>query len=267
MNRVSTLGSECPVIGMVHLPALPGSPRSDQDIAVVRERALADARALERGGVDALLVENYRDVPFYPGDVPKHTVAFITSLVGDVVGTVDCPVGVSVLWNDGIAAVSVAAATGATFVRIPVHTGRAVSDTGVVEGRAHEIVRLRDRLDADVAILADVDVKHASGRTYTSAVAELTATVDRGLADGVVVTGVETGQGVSEDWLQAAEDWQADREDIPVLAGSGVTPETVGDILDTIDGAIVGTALKRGGETTAPVDADRVAALVDRAGE
>ena len=267
MNRLSTFGSECPVIGMVHLPALPGSPQSNRDLATLRERALADARALERGGIDALLVENYGDVPFHPGDVPKHTVAFMTRLVSDVVGTVDCPAGVSALWNDGAAAVSVAAASGARFVRIPVHTGRVVSDTGVVEGRAHETVRLRDRLDADVAILADVDVKHAGGGAYASPAAELTATVDRGLADGVVVTGVETGRPVSEEWLRAAREWRADREGVPVLAGSGVTPDTVGDVLDALDGAIVGTALKRGGETAAPVDTDRVASLVDRAGE
>lgn len=267
MNCPDVLGSEQPVVGMVHLPALPGAPQSDGELADLRRRALADARALERGGVDALLVENYGDVPFHAGEVPRHTVAFMTRLVSDVAGTVDRPVGVSVLWNDGVAAVSVAAASGARFVRIPVHTGRAVSDTGIVEGRADETVRLRDRLGADVAILADVDVKHASAGTYAAPAAELTATVDRGLADGVVVTGAATGRPVPEEWLRAASEWRARREDVPVLAGSGVTPDTVGDILDTLDGAIVGTALKRDGETTAPVDADRVAALVDRARE
>jgi membrane complex biogenesis BtpA family protein len=267
VNCPDVLGSEQPVVGMVHLPALPGAPQSDGELADLRQRALADARALERGGVDALLVENYGDVPFHAGEVPRHTVAFMSRLVSDVAGTVDRPVGVSVLWNDGVAAVSVAAASGASFVRIPVHTGRAVSDTGVVEGRADETVRLRDRLGADVAILADVDVKHASAGTYADPAAELTSTVDRGLADGVVVTGAATGRPVPEEWLRAASEWRARREDVPVLAGSGVTPDTVEDILDTLDGAIVGTALKRDGETTAPVDVDRVAALVGRARE
>lgn len=263
---LAALGHDSPFVGMIHLPPLPGSPRSDADLTAVRERVLADARALDRGGADAVLVENYGDVPFYPGDVPKHTVAFVTRLVTDIATIISCPVGVSVLWNDGEAGISVAAATSASFVRIPVHTGTRVTDTGVVEGRAHETLRLRDRLDADIAILADVDVKHSHGLGEgLDLVGELTATVDRGLADGVVVTGTGTGEPVAEDWLAAASDWRAEYDDVPVLAGSGVTAENVTGVFDRVDGAIVGSALKRDGETTAPVDADRVATLVELA--
>ncbi|MFB6101251.1 MAG: BtpA/SgcQ family protein [Haloplanus sp.] len=251
------------IVGMVHLPPLPGAPRFDGDREAIRRRARRDAAALDAGGVDAVLVENYGDTPFYPDDVPDHVVASMTHLVGLVRRETACPVGVNVLRNDTTAAVSVAAATGAAFARVNVHTGARVTDQGVIEGNAHETIRLRDRLDADVTLLADLNVKHsaplgATRRDEGEAVADL---VDRGLADAVVVSGGRTGEAVDGDRLAAVADRCAD-VDAPLYVGSGVTPDTVGEMLSVADGVIVGTALKRGGETTNPVDEARVRALV-----
>jgi hypothetical protein len=257
------------VVGMVHLPALPGAPGFEGSLAAVRERALADARALEAGGVDAVLVENFGDAPFYPDRVPRHVVASTTHLVDAVARAVDCPVGVNVLRNDVRSALAVAAATGATFVRVNVHVGARVTDQGIVEGRAHETMRLRERLDADVSVLADVGVKHSAplgaGGDGTEAVArEAREAVERGLADGVVVSGPGTGEETAASDLERVAA-VAGELGVPVLVGSGVTAETVGRTLETADGAIVGTALKEGGETTAPVDPERVASLVSAA--
>ncbi|MFD1594720.1 BtpA/SgcQ family protein, partial [Haloplanus litoreus] len=162
------------------------------------------------------------------------------------------------------------AATGAEFVRVNVHTGARVTDQGVIEGRAHETLRLRDRLDADVSVLADTGVKH-SGPLGVAADGEHTVTgddvddlVDRGLADGVIVSGPRTGEAVDTDRLEAVADRCGER-DTPLYVGSGVTADTVGDLLSVADGVIVGTALKRDGETTAPVAEARVRALVDAA--
>ena len=261
MSRVSLPGDRS-LVGMVHLPPLPGAPRFDGDRTALLERAVADAQALDAGGVDAVLVENFGDAPFYPDRVPRHVVATMTRLVGEVARTVDCPVGVNVLRNDAESAVSVAAATDAAFVRVNVHVGARVTDQGVIEGRAHETLRLRDRLDADVAVFADVAVKHSTPLgAGESSVADL---LDRGLADAVVVSGAATGSGVDRDQLATVAATAAER-DVPTFAGSGVTPDTVGDLLDVADGAIVGTALKEGGETTNPVDSERVRRLVDAA--
>ncbi|WP_248897190.1 BtpA/SgcQ family protein [Haloplanus halobius] len=251
------------IVGMVHLPPLPGAPRFDGDREALRRRARRDAHTLVDGGVDALLVENYGDAPFYPDEAPAHVVASMTRLVGAVRREVDCPVGVNVLRNDARAAISIAAAAGADFVRVNVHTGARVTDQGVIEGRAHETLRLRDRLDADVSILADADVKHSAplGAGHGEPIADV---VDRGLAAGVVVSGERTGETVATERLTAAAEQCADL-DVPLYVGSGVTPETVGETLAVADGVIVGTALKRGGETTAPVDESRVRALVDAA--
>jgi len=254
------------VVGMVHLAALPGAPDFDGDRAAVRDAALRDARRLEAGGVDALMVENFGDAPFYADDVPKHVVASMTALVRDLRRETDLPLGVNVLRNDAAAAVSVAAGAGADFVRVNVHAGARLTDQGVVEGKAAEVVRLRDRLDADVSILADVDVKHSAAlaeRPLTEEVAEL---LERGHADGVVASGAGTGHETDRDHLRAVVDARDDLGvDAPVFVGSGVTRETVNETLNLADGAIVGTALKEDEETTAPVDEARVRALVEEA--
>jgi hypothetical protein len=258
-----------PVVGMVHLPPLPGAPRFDGDRAAVRERARRDAAALVEGGVDGVVVENFGDAPFYPDDVPKHVVASMTRVVTDIRDAVDLPMGVNVLRNDAAAAVSVATAVGAAFVRANVHVGARVTDQGVVEGKAHETVRLREQVAADVAILADLDVKHSAPLAERPLDAEAVAEpIERGLADGVVVSGAGTGHEVGADHLSAVAAARDERGlDAPVFVGSGVTPENVANLLATADGAIVGTALKEGGETTNPVAEERVERLVAAADE
>jgi membrane complex biogenesis BtpA family protein len=201
--RTESSWNDDPVVGMVHLDALPGSPGFGGDRRAIREQAVADARALTAGGVDAVLVENFGDAPYYPDEVPRHVVAELAATVRELRDAVDCPVGVNVLRNDAEAAVAVAAAAGGSFVRVNVHTGARATDQGIVAGRAHETVRLRDRLGAGIAILADVAVKHSApvGDRDVAAVAE--ETIDRGLADGLIVSGPATGEAADADELRA----------------------------------------------------------------
>ncbi|ELY88461.1 BtpA/SgcQ family protein [Natrinema altunense] len=254
-----------PVIGMVHLPPLPGAPAFDGDRRAVRTRALEDATRLEAGGVDGIVLENFGDAPFHPDDVPKHVVAEMTAVATALTDAVDVPVGINVLRNDARAALSIAAAADAAFVRVNVHVGTAATDQGLVEGRAHETLRLRDRIGADVAILADVHVKHATPMGQRDIERTALETVERGAADGVIVSGAGTGVETSLADVERVADALAERDHdrVPVFVGSGVTSETVTECFDAdADGVIVGTALKRGGETTAPVSRERVEALV-----
>ncbi len=268
MEFESTFGTGAPLLGMVHLPPLPGAPRAPDDgreaMRAAVDRAASDARALDRGGVDGIVIENFGDAPFYPDEVPPHVVAAVTRAATAVADETDLPLGINVLRNDAEAALSVAAAVGADFVRVNVHTGARVTDQGIVQGRAHETLRLRDRLGVGVGVFADTDVKHSAPLTPAGYTAESFAdTTERGLADAVIASGPGTGEAVDAEALEAVVA-ERDRHglDTPVLVGSGVTSETVADLLGVADGAIVGTALKEGGETTAPVDADRVADLV-----
>jgi membrane complex biogenesis BtpA family protein len=264
MDFEETFETESPLIGMVHLPPLPGAPRYDGDRKKLRGEALTDALALTEAGFDGLLVENYGDEPYYPEAVPKHVVAELTAAVRELGIAIDAPFGVNVLRNDANAALSVAAATGGSFVRVNVHTGTRQTDQGRIDGRAHETLRLRDRLDTSVNIFADVAVKHSASTDDRGIDVLAAETIDRGLADAIVVSGPETGASPADDHLRAALDGRDDAtREVPVLVGSGVTPDTVAELLDRADGAIVGTAVKADGVTANRVDPQRASALVD----
>ncbi|WP_256289472.1 BtpA/SgcQ family protein [Halobellus inordinatus] len=263
---MDVFSTETPTIGMVHLPPLPGSPGFEGDRSDIRRRLRRDATALESGGVDGIMVENFGDAPFYPDRVPRHVVADVSALAATLRDEVSIPFGVNILRNDVQSALGIAAATGGSFVRVNVHTGVRLTDQGLIEGMAHETLRLRDRLDADVTILADIDVKHSAPlaeRSYVEVVSEL---VERGGADAVVVSGAGTGEAVDTTVLEQVIEARDARDlDAPILIGSGVTPETAPDLLSLADGAIVGTALKHGTETTNPVDEAAVERLVESA--
>ena len=252
-----------PLVGMVHLPPLPGAPRWEGNFESVVARAADDARTLAEAGFDAVIVENFGDVPFHGHRVPAETVAAMTAAVVSVVRAVDIPVGVNVLRNDAAAALGVAAATGARFVRVNVHTGSMWTDQGLLEGRAAETLRLRSALELEVAILADVHVKHAvppAGSDLADAAAD---TWHRGLADALVVTGTGTGR------TSASADVTRVRTSVPtapVLVGSGVDTATVRSTLEQADGVIVGSAVMEGGVAGGRVDPRRASELVRAAG-
>lgn len=265
LDTTAVFGTDRPVIGMVHLPALPGAPRFEGDREALHRVAKRDARALVEGGVDGVILENFGDAPFYPADVPSHVIAEMTALAETVSQTIgDLPLGVNVLRNDATAAIGIAAAVGGEFIRVNVHTGARVADQGILEGEAHETMRLRDHIQADVEVFADIDVKHSAplaDEAYeTEALAE---NAERGLADALVVSGTRTGNPTPVADVQSAVD-RRDRLgiDTPILIGSGVTADRVDELLDIADGVIVGTALKEDGETQNPVDPNRVAELV-----
>jgi membrane complex biogenesis BtpA family protein len=248
------------LIGVIHLPALPGSPRSTLPLQVCIERALDDARALQAGGVDAVLVENFNDVPFRAERVDTHTVAAMTAVCLAVRCAVDCEVGVNVLRNDASAALSIAAACDARFIRVNVHTGAMLTDQGVITGRADETLRLRRLLGVEhVRILADVLVKHAEPLGPLPLEDVVKDTLQRGLADAVIVSGRATGEAAPVDDVRRA----VAAAGAPVYVGSGVTAENVGDYARLGAGVIVGTWLKRDGVVSNPVDVERVRRLRD----
>ncbi len=247
-----------PLVGMVHVGSLPGAPRFAGDLDAVLAAAVADARALEAAGFHALLVENFGDAPFFPDDVPKATVAALTRAVAEVRRAVALPVGVNVLRNDARAALAVAAATGAAFIRVNGLAWSMQTDQGPITGRAAEVLRLRASLGAPVQILADVFVKHALPAPGLTLEQAATGTFERAGADGLIVTGIATGRPASLDDLRRVK---AAVPGAPLYAGSGVTAESVAAVLRVADGVIAGTALKRDGMTAAPVDPGRARAF------
>jgi uncharacterized protein len=258
------------LVGMVHLAAMPGDPAvalpgdrgGDARFREVERFALADAEALAHGGVDAILVENFGSLPLSKDPLPPHQVAFL-ALVARACRErfAPLPVGINCLRNDAEAAVGIAAAAGLDFVRVNVHVGAYVTDQGVIEGRADRTLRYRAALGATaVAILADVLVKHAAPLAPLDPARAARDTLERGLADALVVSGEATGAPVSPSLLGVV---RAAAGEAPVFIGSGLDTRSAEALAPLVEGAIVGTSLKRGGDVRAPVEEARVRELAD----
>jgi len=255
--------------GVIHLAATPGSAgyRSSGDsdprdlVSAMVDAALRDARAYVEGGIRSLIVENFHDAPFLKVGVGPATIASLTLAV-DRVSQVEGvhEVGVNVLRNDAHAALGVAAATGAGFIRVNVHTGAMYTDQGLIEGLAAETLVERERLGLGLRLFADVHVKHATpiaGERLEDAAKDA---VLRGRADALIVSG--SGTGAMPNLVEIARVKEALDGVVPVLVGSGFRADTARELLSAADGAIVGTAAKFDGDVRRPVDPARVEALV-----
>jgi membrane complex biogenesis BtpA family protein len=221
-------------------------------------QALADASALEAGGAHALMVENFFDAPVAKDAVPPHTIAAMTEAVLAIRASTALPVGVNVLRNDARAALAIAHVCGAQFVRVNVWVGAAVTDQGIIEGAARSAILYRRELQADVALWADICVKHAVQLGRDSLEEAAKDATQRGLADALIVSGTSTGAQTE------AEDVRRVKSAVPgtpVLVGSGFNVQTAAGLLRFADGAIVGTSLKRDGLVSSPIDIERVRAL------
>src|SRR5881296_1385920 len=241
------------LIGMVHLPPLPGSPRWDGSMERAITAAVTDATVLIEGGMDALLVENYGDVPFTPGRVEPSTVAAMAVIVAAIRRAVPrVALGVNVLKNDARAALAVACAGGAQFIRVNVHAGAVVADQGIVQSEAYHTLRDRRLLGADV------QGKHAAPVAAVELEQEARDLVHRGLADALVVSGKATGEATAIGDIKRV---RSAVPTVPVLVGSGVTADSVSELLSVAEGVIVGTFVKRDGSVRQPVDSERVRRL------
>lgn len=261
VERLAWLTASGPtVIGMIHLPPLSGSPRFGGDWQAVQNRVQQDTEALVAGGVQALMLENFGDTPFFPQRVPAETIAQMTALAGLVRSQTELPLGINVLRNDGQTALAIAQAVGAAFVRVNVLCGARVTDQGLIQGIAHDLLRDRTRLGADhIAILADVDVKHSAPLAKQPIENEVADLIQRGGADGIIVSGTGTGHATS---AKDVETVQRLADPVPVFVGSGVTRDNVAQFLPAAAGFIVGTAFKEEGIATNPVGVPRVQELM-----
>jgi membrane complex biogenesis BtpA family protein len=249
------------LIGVVHLRPLPGSPRWKGDLRAVIHAAVQDARAYARGGAQALFIENFGDVPFTKGKVGPETVAAMAVAGQAVREAVQLPLGFNVLRNDPCAALALCAACQGAFIRVNVHTGAMLTDQGLIEGNAYETLRYRRQLCPQVRLFADVHVKHAVPLGDWSIANSARDSLERGLADALILSG--TGTGLPTD----VADVQAVRAACPAAKlwlGSGVTLDNIHHYLPLADGFIVGTSLKVRGNIHSPVDPRRVAALAKR---
>ncbi|HET9081698.1 MAG TPA: BtpA/SgcQ family protein [Trebonia sp.] len=247
------------VIACVHLEPTPGSVGYGGSVTAIYERAIEETEVFLRHGADALIVENFRDRPFYPSEVPVETTAIMAGVTREIVRMANVPVGVAVLRNDARAALAIALAAGASFIRVNVHIGAVLSEQGVLSGRSHETLRRRRDLGGDIAIFADARVKHSRPFAYGDVETEVRDLA--ALCEGVIVSGELTGIATSPEDLLAARRATAG----PVLVGSGVTPENLPMLHPLADGFIVGSYFKADGVASNPVDEARVKAFINEA--
>jgi membrane complex biogenesis BtpA family protein len=239
------------LFGVVHLGALPGAPGWEGDMEGVVSAAVADARAYEEGGCDAVVIENFGDAPFTGASVGPETVAAMAVVGRRVRREISVPMGFNVLRNDAAAALGLCAACEGKFIRVNVHTGAMLTDQGMIEGEAFATVRRRNELCPEVKIFADVLVKHAAPLTPMTIERAAEETLGRGKADGLIVSGEATGSAVDLDEVRRV------REACPeamILIGCGVEVGIARALLEWAYNLIVGTSVKEGGVTGNRVD-------------
>lgn len=255
-------GTPRPVIGMVHLWPMPGAPGyTGYGVQAIIENAVRDARALEAGGADGMIVENMWDIPFRAGaNIPPESVA-VHAVVADAVRrAVGLPMGINLVHNGGVALLGIALASGATFVRVCMFTGAGVWDAGSWdEGCAADLMRRRKDLGAEhIKIIADVDKKHSVRFPGIDLATHIEWTRFFG-ADALIVSGRMTGDAPDIEKVREAKALSGDR---PLLIGSGADASNIGAFMEAADGVIVGSSVKLGGRVENAVDVDRVRELV-----
>jgi len=259
-DLTAIFGAPRALIGMLHLEALPGTPRASLPVEAIVEKAVAEAAVYRRAGFGGLMIENMHDRPYLKGGVGPEVVAAMTVVAREVRRESGLPLGVQVLAGANREAVAVAHAAGAQFARVEGFVFAHVADEGLIEGSAGELLRYRRAIGAEeVRLFADVKKKH-SAHAITADV-DLTETAHAAelfLADGIVVTGAATGRAADPDDVWVVAEAVA----LPVLVGSGVTAGNLHDFA-AADAFIVGSSVKTGGFWSEPIDPDRCAALAE----
>lgn len=264
MDLNQLFNTKNPIIGVVHLLPLPTSARWGGNLTAVIERAEQEATALAAGGVDGIIVENFFDAPFAKDQVDPAVVSAMTLIVDRIKNLVVLPVGINVLRNDGRSAMAIATCVKAQFIRINVLTGIMATDQGIIEGQAHQLLRYRRELGSEIAILADVLVKHALPLGTANLTTAVKDTIERGLADAVILSGWATG---SPPCLEDLELASTAAKGTPVFIGSGANWDNIGQLMKAADGVIVASSLKRHGNINEPIDPIRVSQFVEAARE
>ena len=252
------------IVGMVHLGNLNPSSHG-VDIDAVEEAAIADALALKKAGFDGVMIENFGDAPFFPDRVPAHTIASMSRIAHSVSlalnqDFVAPTLGINVLRNDAQGALAVAASVGADFVRVNVLIGAMVTDQGIIEGKAHEVIRTRNQLAPKCEVWADLRVKHAAPLAERPLSEEAHDLWTRSGASAIIVSGSRTGAPLDPaeiDTIRSAV------PDARIIAGSGVTPDQIPNLVPRLDGIIVGTWIKAEGKSSNPVDPERASRFVE----
>ena len=250
-----------PVIGVIHVGALPGTPRATQSVSELVNTAREEAKLYRESGVDGVIIENMHDVPYLRGEVGPEIIAAMTAIAVEVKSACELPVGVQILAGANLEAMAVAHAAELDFIRAEGYAYAHVADEGLIQASAAKLLRYRRMIGATrVQVWADVKKKHAAHAiTADVSLGETAETVEFMGADCVIVTGSATGKPPAIADVQEAKSHCG----LPVFLGSGITASNIAEFSETADGFIVGTAFKVDGRWSNGVDPQRVASLLN----
>ena len=262
MKNKKLFGINKPVVGMIHVDALPGTPKYKGDVENIINSAMKEAMIYKNSGVDAIAIENMHDIPYLKRNVGPEIISLMSIIGREVKKVSQLPCGIQILAGANKDALAAAHSAGMDFIRAEGFVFAHVADEGIMESDAGELLRYRKQIGAEnILIFTDIKKKHSS-HSITSDVdiVETAKAAEFFLSDGVIVTGTSTGKETDIDELKKVRDVV----DIPVLIGSGLTADNIEKYFPAADAFIIGSYFKRGGDWKNEVDADRVKTLLDK---
>lgn len=253
---VKVLGKEKPVIGMIHVDPLPGTPKFKNDVKKIITKAIAEAKIYKDGGIDIIAIENMHDVPYLKREV-GHEISTLMSVISyEVKNKTGLPTGIQILAGANKEALAAANAAGIDFIRAEGFIFAHVADEGLIESDAGELLRYRKQIGAErIKVFTDVKKKHSSHSiTSDINIVETAKAAEFFLSDGLIVTGVSTGEEADIEEIKRVKK----NSTLPVLIGSGLTEKNIGKYYQYADAFIIGSFFKKGGNWENKVDGKRV---------
>lgn len=251
-----------PIIGMIHVDALPGTPKYSGSVKEIIENALNEASIYCKCGIDALMIENMHDVPYLNRNVGSEITSLMSIILYEIKKAYKVPLGIQILAGANKEALSAANSAGADFIRAEGFVFAHIADEGMFNSDAGEILRYRKQINADnVLVFTDIKKKHSSHSiTADTDILETAKAAEFFLSDGVIVTGGATGKEPSLEEIKAVKK----NLKIPVLAGSGITEKNVDQYIEYCDALIIGSYFKKNGLWSNPIDPDRVRSFMKK---
>lgn len=247
-----------PIIGMIHFMPLLGY-KDYAGIDAVLNKALVDLKALNKGGVNGIMIENNYDIP-HKIFVGPETIGCMTYLTAEIIKNTKLPVGISVLWNDYKVALAIAKVCGAKFIRVPVFVDNVRTNYGNIFGNPEGVLSFRKRIGANnVLLFTDIHVKHSVLLSKNSLEESALQAIREG-SDALIITGKWTGDAPDINKLKRVREVVSD---FPILVGSGATKDNISQLMKYADGVIVGTSLKSGKRQNKNVNIKKYDEVID----
>lgn len=251
-----------PIIGMIHVDALPGTPKYKGSVKAIIEKAVEEAALYRSLGIPVLMIENMHDVPYLNRNVGPEISSIMTVILSEIKRQIDLSLGIQILAGANKEAIASAHSAGADFIRAEGFVFAHVADEGIFSSDAGELLRYRKKIGAEnILVFTDIKKKHSSHSiTADTDILETAKAAEFFLSDGVIITGSSTGSEPSLEEIKSVKE----KVGIPVLAGSGITAENINAYLEYCDALIIGSYFKEEGKWYNPIDPERVKMLMNK---